>query len=368
VRDSELGKGGRQSVYVGIDVHRKRSQVAVVDQSGEVLTNRNVPNGVEPILKVIGGLPPGTPAAFEAAYGTSWLVELLESYGFAPHLVHSLRCKAIASARLKNDKVDAATLAQLLRADLLPEAWIAPPPVRQLRALLRHRVALVRLRTLLRNRIHAIVADYGHDRPAGEYWSGPGRAWLASLDLPAVSRELVEDDLGLIAALQDRIDRLDWEVRQRARSDPRVKVLTQLPGIGPFTALVILAEIGEVSRFGSARKLASWAGLTPTVRGSDRVAHHGHISKEGSVWLRWCCARRRKRPSAHRSSPPATRPSPNGAGRRSPPPRSPASCSPAPGTCSPTPNSPQPRRPRPARRRRDRPGRVAQPGRARRSS
>src|SRR6266516_444025 len=154
------------SVYVGIDVHRKRSQVAVIDAKGEVLANRNVPNGAEPILKVIGGLPPGTPAAFEAAYGTSWLVELLEDYGFDPHLVHASRCKAIASARLKNDKVDAAILAQLLRADLLPEAWIAPPPVRQLRALLRHRVALVRLRTRLRNRIHAIVADYGHDRPA----------------------------------------------------------------------------------------------------------------------------------------------------------------------------------------------------------
>jgi transposase len=275
------------SVYVGIDVHRKRSQVAVINQSGEVLTNRNVPNGVEPILKVIGGLPPGTPTAFEAAFGTGWLVELLEDYGFAPHLVHSSRCKAIASARLKNDKVDAAILAQLLRADLLPEAWIAPPPVRQLRALLRHRVALVRLRTLLRNRIHAIVADHGHDRPGGGYWTGPGRAWLSSLVLPAVSRELVDDDLGLIDALQDRIDRLDWEIHQRARSDPRVKVLTQLPGIGPFTALVILAEIGDVSRFTSARKLASWAGLTPTVRGSDRVAHYGHISKEGSVWLRW---------------------------------------------------------------------------------
>jgi len=268
-------------------VHRKRSQVAVIDARGEVLANRNVPNGAEPILKVIGGLPPGTPAAFEAAYGTSWLVELLEDYGFAPHLVHPSRCKAIASARLKNDKVDAAILAQLLRADLLPEAWIAPPAIRQLRALLRHRVALVRLRTRLRNRIHAIVADYGYDRPAGEYWSGPGRAWLASLQLPAVSRELVEDDLGLIDALQERIDRLDWEIRQRGRSDPRAGVLTQLPGVGPFTALVILAEAGDISRFASARKLASWAGLTPTVRGSDRVAHYGHISKEGSVWLRW---------------------------------------------------------------------------------
>ena len=178
-------------------------------------------------------------------------------------------------------------MAQLLRADLLPEAWIAPPAIRQLRALLRHRVALVRLRTRLRNRIHAIVADYGQDRPAGGYWTGPGRAWLASLDLPAVSRELIGDDLGLIDALQERIDRLDGEIRQRARSDPRVKVLTQLPGIGPFTALVILAEVGDISRFASARKLASWAGLTPTVRGSDRVAHYGHISKEGSVWLRW---------------------------------------------------------------------------------
>ncbi len=244
------------SVYVGIDVHRKRSQLAVIDAGGEVLVNRNVPNGVEPILSVIGGLPPGTPAAFGAAFGTGWLAGLLEDYGFTPHLVHSLRCKAIASARLKNDKVDAAILAQLLRADLLPEAWIAPPAVRQLRALLRHRVVLVRLRTLLRNRIHAVLADHGHDRLGG-CWSGPGRAWLACLELPAVSRELAGDDLALIDALQERIDRLDWEIHQRARSGPRVKVLTQLPGVGPFTALVILAEVGDVSRSGSARKLAS---------------------------------------------------------------------------------------------------------------
>jgi transposase len=194
------------SVYVGIDVHRKRSQVAVIDQVGEVLANRNVPNGGESVLGVIGGLPAGTPVAFEAAFGWGWLVELLEDYGFAPHLVHPLQCTAIASARLKNDKVDAAILAQLLRADLLPEAWIAPPAVRQLRALLRHRAQLVRLRTLLRNRIHAVLADHGQDRPAG-CWSGPGRAWLASLELPAISREVIEDDLALIDALQHPIDR-----------------------------------------------------------------------------------------------------------------------------------------------------------------
>jgi len=274
------------SVYAGIDVHRKRSQVAVVAGDGQVQLNRNVVNGSEPMLKLIGGLPAGTPVAFEAAYGWGWLVDLLEDYGFEPHLVHPLRRKAIASARLKNDKVDAAILAQLLRADLLPGAWIAPPAVRQLRALLRHRASLVRLGTSLRNRIHAVAADHGYDRSAS-YWTGPGRGWLAELDLPAASREIITDCLAVIDGLAPVIDRIDGELHQHARADPRVKVLRALPGVGEFTALVMLAEIGDITRFGSARKLASWAGLTPTVRGSDLTVRHGHISKQGSAWLRW---------------------------------------------------------------------------------
>ena len=92
------------SVYVGIDVHRKRSQVAVVTEDGTVELNKNVVNGSEPMLRLIGDLPAGTPVAFEAAFGWGWLLRLLEDYGFDPHLVHPLRCKAIASARLKNDK------------------------------------------------------------------------------------------------------------------------------------------------------------------------------------------------------------------------------------------------------------------------
>jgi transposase len=274
------------SVYVGIDVHRKRSQVAVVAEDGKVQLNKNVVNGTETLLRLIGDLPAGTPVAFEAAFGWGWLAQLLEDYGFEAHLVHPLRCKAIASARLKNDKVDAAILAQLLRADLLPEAWIAPPAVRQLRALLRHRAGLVRLRTQQQNRIHAVVADFGYDR-SGSYLSGPGRGWLAGLDLPPVSREVVADCLAVIDGLAPVIDRIDGELRQHAKADPRVKTLTTLPGVGQFTALVMLAEIGDITRFGSARKLASWAGLTPTVRGSDLTVRHGHISKQGSAWLRW---------------------------------------------------------------------------------
>jgi transposase len=232
-------------------------------------------------------------------------VELLEDYGFEPHLVHPLQCKAIASARLKNE-VDAAILAQLLRADLLPEAWIAPPAVRQLRALLRHRAQLVRLRTLLQNRIHAVLADRGHDRPAG-CWSGPGREWLASLELPAVSAEVVSDALALIDALESVTGRLDAEVRSHARSDPRVTILTQLPGVGPFTALVLLAEIGDITQFASARKLASWAGLTRTVSGSDRTVRHGHIPGRARSGSGGSCARPRRRPSTPKGLPPVRR-------------------------------------------------------------
>jgi hypothetical protein len=125
------------SVYVGIDVHRKRSQVAVVTEDGTVQLSKNVVNGSEPMLRLIGDLPPGTPVASGAAFGWGWLAALLEDYGFEAHLVHPLRCKAIASARLKNDKVDAAILAQLLRADLLPEARGRPaggPPAARLAA------------------------------------------------------------------------------------------------------------------------------------------------------------------------------------------------------------------------------------------
>jgi transposase len=194
------------SVYVGIDVHRKRSQVAVVTEDGKVQLNKNVVNGSEPMLRLIGDLPSGTPVAFEAAFGWGWLAQLLEDYGFEAHLVHPLRCKAIASARLKNDKAGAAILAQLLRADLLPEAWIAPAEVRELRALLRHRVSLVRLGTQQRNRIHAVAADHGYDRSAS-YWTGPGRGWLGELDLPPASREIVTDCLAVIDGLVPLIDR-----------------------------------------------------------------------------------------------------------------------------------------------------------------
>jgi transposase len=268
-------------VYVGMDVHRKRSQVAIVDDAGVQQRNRNVANDPAKLIPILGALAPGTSVAFEAAYGWGWLVELLEE----PQLVHPSRCKAIASARLKNDKVDAATLAQLLRADLLPEAWIAPQATRDLRALLRHRASLVRLGTTCKNRVHAVLADRGIGEDQS-LWTGPGRAWLAGLELPPVPRAIIDDCCGLLDALATPIGRLEREISAMAKPDPRVQALMALPGVGRLTAMTLVAEIGDIARFPTARKLCAWAGLTPQVRNSDRKVRHGHITKQGSPWVR----------------------------------------------------------------------------------
>jgi transposase len=274
------------SVYVGIDVHRKRSQVAVVAEDGTVELNKNVVNGSEPMLRLIGDLPSGTPVASGAAFGWVWLVELLEDYGFDPHLVHPLRCKAIASARLKNDKVDAAILAQLLRADLLPEAWIAPREVRQLRALLRHRASLVRLGTQMRNRIHAVAAGHGHDRSAS-YRAGPGRGWLAELDLPAASREIITDCL----AVTGRPGPADRPDRRRAACPCQGRPQDQGTADAARGRGVHRAGDGGRDRRHHPLRQRPQAGL-PGRADPDRArlgpegparAHPG----QGSAWLRW---------------------------------------------------------------------------------
>ena len=214
------------SVYAGIDVRRRRSQVAVVTGDGTVQLNKNVVNGSGPMLRLTGDLPSGTPVRLRPRWAGAGGRGCWRTTASTRTWCIGCGAKAVASARLKNDKVDAAILAQLLRAGLLPEAGIAPPAVRQLRALRRHRSSLVRLGRQLRNRIHAVAADHGCDREAS-YWTGPGRGWLAELDLPAISREIVTDCLTVIGGLAPVIERIDGELHQHAKADPRVKVASR---------------------------------------------------------------------------------------------------------------------------------------------
>jgi transposase len=211
----------------------------------------------------------------------------LEEAGYELHLAHPLRTKAIAAARVKTDAVDARTLAQLLRADLLPEAYVAPRELRDLRDLLRQRVVITQMRTALKNRVHALLARHRVRREHSDLFGAGGLTFLAELRLRAEPRARLELLLRLIADFEREIDALAAEIDRLARHDPRAQVLTQLRGIGRYIAMLVIAEVGEVERFPSARHLRAWAGLTPTVRSSDGKARLGHISRLGSSALRW---------------------------------------------------------------------------------
>jgi transposase len=152
--------------------------------------------------------------------------------------------------------------------------------------LLRHRAALVRVATALKCRGHAVLADRGVGVQES-LWGPAGRAFLAELALPAGQRAIVTDCLALIDAISPLVARLERDLVARARPDPRVQALQALPGIGPITAMTLVAEIGDIARFPTARKLGAWAGLTPAVRNSDRKVRHGHITKMGSRWVRF---------------------------------------------------------------------------------
>jgi transposase len=275
-------------VYLGVDLHRKRSVVTALAEDGTVLLSRRIASRPEDFQRVFGELEPRSlSVTFEATYGWSWFADLLADAGIEAHMAHPLATKAIAAGRVKNDSVDARTLAHLLRTNLLPESWIAPPAVRERRRLARTRTSLVRIRSRLQCQVHAILADHCVQPPVDSIFGAAGRRFLQTVELPAVDRGRVDAALRLMDAVTAEVISVDKELRAAFSGDGRIHRLMAIPGIGFLSAAVVLAEVGEVSRFASPDQLASWAGLTPTERSSDEHTRRGHISKQGSRWLRW---------------------------------------------------------------------------------
>jgi transposase len=190
-------------VYIGVDLHRKVSQVAAVQANGEVLWNRRIRSRPEEFAEIVGDLP-ATPAgvAFEATYGWGWFADLLADLGLAAHMSHPKATKAISAARVKNDAVDAETLAQLLRTNLLPEAWIAPPVCREARRLVRTRAALVRLRSRFKCQLLALLAEHGVQRPeVADPFGKEGRRFIQSVALAEQSQVCLTANLRVIDLL-----------------------------------------------------------------------------------------------------------------------------------------------------------------------
>ena len=281
----ETAYDGRQ--VVGMDLHRRRSVLVRMTMDGRKLETARIGNTPAALRAVIGRAGDKPLVVVEATYGWYWAADVLEAAGAEVHLAHPLGVKAFSYRRVKNDERDCADLADLLRMGRLPEAWIAPPPVRALREITRYRHKLVGQRTSCKDQVHAVLAKCGIPVTRTDIFGRGGGIWLDGLPLPQPYAGKIASLRALIGVLDSEITRLEDQAAGLLGGDPGYAAILRLPGIGPVLGAVIAAEIGDITRFRTPGKLASWAGLTPRHHESDVKVIRGHVSKQGSRMLRW---------------------------------------------------------------------------------
>lgn len=287
------------SQYVGIDLHRRRSVIVREDAAGQVLEEVRIDNDPVALGLAIEKAGPNPEVVLEATYGWYWAVDVLQAAGANVHLAHPLGVKGWSYRRVKNDTVDATGLADLLRMNRLPEAWIAPPHLRELRELVRYRAKLVALRSGLKAQVHAVLAKEGVAVPMSDLFGRAGMSLLAEVPLATAYRMRVESLLELIVAYDHEVAFFTDAIAARLRHHPGYQALQTIPGVGPTFAAMFVVEIGDVTRFDRPAKLCSWAGLTPRHRESDTTVVRGAITKQGSKLVRWAAVEAVQRP-AHR--------------------------------------------------------------------
>ncbi len=228
---------------------------------------------------------PDPEVALESTYGWYWAADLLQAEGARVHLVHPLGLHW-DSRRVKNDVKDATELANRLRRNDLPESWIAPPEVRELRD------------RPLPGQAHG-AANFGQgagacgDGQAGilptlDDMFGPGgQKLLDAMPFDGVYGLRVESLRDLLEVYDRELALVEREMRRLFKDHQGYKAIQAITGVGPVMAAIFVAEIGDVTRFPSARHLCSWAGVTPTLRESDTKTHRGHITKQRSTLVRW---------------------------------------------------------------------------------
>jgi len=226
------------------------------------------------------------PVAVESTMNWIPFYENLESLGCNVVLSNPLQTKAIASARIKNDKVDSKILADLLRTNLLPTAYIQPREIRDLKELVRQRAFFVEMRTKIKNKIHSVLFKTNKKHNFTNLYGVTGMEWLEKVELRNIYREELDRCLITLKHLNEQIDNLSKLIENTAKLDYDCKLLMTIPGISYYSALMIKSEIGDIARFKSAAKLCSYAGLIPATYQSAEKVRFGRITKRGSKWLR----------------------------------------------------------------------------------
>ena len=275
---------GRQ--VVGMDLHRRRSVLVRMTEDGRKLGTARITNSPAALRAEIARAGNHPRVVLEATYGWYWAADVLEAAGAEVHLAHPLGVKAFSYRRVKNER-DAADLADLLRMGRLPEAWIAPPEIRELREITRYRHKLVKLRTSVKDQVHGVLAKLGIPVTHSDIFGVHGQAWLDELPMPQPYAGKVASLRQLAGELGAEITLLDQVIADLLAGHEGYRAIQALPGIGPVLAAVIVAEIGDIRRFPGPGQLGSWAGLTPRHYESDTKVIRGHVTKQGSRMLRW---------------------------------------------------------------------------------
>jgi transposase len=277
-------------LYAAIDIHKQRFQAAVLDpESGELCEERfdagreQLNNWAMPLQGKVEAV------AIEATTGWRWVWRELSALGFDVRLADPSEVKALRGTgkRAKTDRLDARWLVVLLAKQMLPESWLPPAEIQQLRDKTRLRKAIAEDRTRWAQRLQAFLQHEGWPCARGRLLTAEGRRWVSAVALAPLARAQVETLLRLIDLLEDEQRELEAELRRFARQDRRCQALETIYGIGPILACHILAELGEAKRFRRVRSAVRAAGLDPVVDESGEGKRRGHLAKHGSPELRW---------------------------------------------------------------------------------
>jgi transposase len=272
--------------YVGIDFHRRRSVIVRMNEAGERLAVERVANEPALIAAAVSAAGRTPEVVIESTYGWYWIVDLLQELGATVHLANP-NALNWGERRVKNDVVDATDLADMLRMGRLPEAWIAPPALRELRELVRYRAKLVQLRSGLKAQVHAVMAKQGVLPGVVDMFGPAGQVQLDEAGFDGAYLIRVRSLRELIEVYDAEIVDLEREIHAHLCHHAGYRAVQAINGVGRTIAAILVAEIGDVSRFPTPRHLCSWAGLTPGRRESDRKGHDTGITKQGSKLLRW---------------------------------------------------------------------------------
>jgi transposase len=278
-------------LYAGLDLSRKRVDVRLLEAGGETLAvTLAVPDreGLAGLARRVGDQFGGpVHAAIESMNGARFVHDQLELAGWDVEIADAVKVKGLAPLACKTDKIDAWVLAELCRRDLVPAIWLPTPGVRAERERARFRLHLVHHRVQLKNRVHATLLAFGKPCPVTDLFGRRGRELLEELEFPEPWASTTRASIALIDTLNDQIRACETELRHLGADHPYVSLLQTVPGVAWVLGYTIASEIGDISRFPSAKKLVGYSGLCPRVRQSGHSDRRYSLAKNGPKYLRW---------------------------------------------------------------------------------